>query len=298
MIPIDGFPRSSGRIFFQVRGDSAFSGANPRIPPPGEAGPRPDGSWTVRLRSIADGLRALARDTEGGVLSLGAGLQVLDTQAGEIAKTAGGIASAMSGEAIASAIEELRGLLDGMQGYLSRNDRETGLSEEKLRGIIRLLGKSIECLEGFTKIVKRLKILGISTRIESARLTKGGVGFDALADDVEKLSGLVESKLGDILSREQALDRLIRETLSSVFSMETEQQHRTRRILDEVRAGLSTLVGIQERYAGAANVIVDRYGEVSKNISEIVRSMQVHDIMRQQVEHVSEALDDRRRERD
>ena len=198
----------------------------------------------------------------------------------------------MSGEEIVSAIGELRGLLDGMQGYLSRTDRETEVSEEKLRGIIHLLGRSIECMEGFTKIVKKLRILGISTRIESARLAKGGVDFDALAEDVERLSVLVESKLGDILSREQALDRLIRETLSKVLFMETEQRRRTRRILDDVRAGLSTLVGIRDKYAGAANVIVERYGEVSKNISEIVRSMQFHDIMRQQVEHVSEALEE------
>lgn len=198
----------------------------------------------------------------------------------------------MSGEEIASAIGELRGLLDGIQGYLSRTDRETGISEKKLHEIVHLLGRSIECMEGFTKIVKKLRILGISTRIESARLAKGGVDFDALAEDVERLSVLVESKLGEILSREQALDRLIRETLSRVLSLETEQRQRTRRILDEVRAGLSALVGIRDKYACAASVIVDRYGEVSKNISEVVRSMQFHDIMRQQVEHVGEALEE------
>jgi hypothetical protein len=264
----------------------------PLIPPPGEAGPRPAGSWTGRLRSLAHGLRALGRDTEGGFLSIGSGLQALHVQAGEIAKTAGEVASAMSGEEIASAIGELRGLLDGMQGYLSRTDREAELYEEKLRKIIHLLGSSIECLEGFTKIVKRLRILGISTRIESARLTRGGIDFDALADDVERLSVLVASKLGDILSGEQSLDRLIRQTLSKVLSLEMEQRGRTRRILDEVRAGLSTLVGVQVKYAGAANVIVDRYGEISRNIGEIVRSMQFHDIMRQQVEHVGEALEE------
>ncbi|OYV95876.1 MAG: hypothetical protein B7Z62_09275 [Deltaproteobacteria bacterium 37-65-8] len=272
--------------------DSAISGNTPRIPSPGKGDPRPVGSWTERFRSIADGLRSLGHDTEGGVLSLGAALQALDAKAAEIAKTAGGVASAMSGEEIASSIGRLRELLDRMQGYLSRTDHETGLSEGKLRGIIHLLGGSIECMEGFRKIVKKLRILGISTRIESARLGKEGADFNTLAEDVERLSVLVECHLVEILSREQALDRLIRETLPRVLSIETDQRRRARRILDDVRAGLSTLGGIRDKYAVAAKIIADRYNRVSRNISEIIRSMQFHDIMRQQVEHVGEALEE------
>lgn len=286
------FPAAVIAYFTRSVVDSPIPGDKSPIPPPAEGGPCPPGHWTGRLQTVADTMRSLGRDTEGGVLSLGDGLQTLNARTGEIVKTAGEVASAMSGEEISSDIGELRGLLDGMQSYLARTGRETETSEEKLRRIIHRIGRSHECMEGFAKIVKKLRILGIATRIESSRLAKGEVDFGALADDVERLSVLVEAKLGEILSREQALDHLVRQTLSRVLLLETEQRQRTRRILDEVREGLSTLTGIHGRYACAANVIVDRYGEVSKNISEIVMSMQFHDIMRQQVEHVCEALEE------
>ena len=83
--------------------------------------------------------------------------------------------------------------LEGLSGQLrvltDRDARDAGgQGLDDIDGVSRIVGELSGIVAAFAKIVKYLSMLGISTRIESARLGGDGRGFSTLADDVEKLA--------------------------------------------------------------------------------------------------------------
>ncbi len=79
-------------------------------------------------------------------------------------------------------------------------------------------------MANFRKIVKKLKILGISTKIESAQLKKMEIDFVNLAGDVEQLSELIHDKSAEIEKHRASLMALTSGTLSKIFHHKSEEQ--------------------------------------------------------------------------
>src|SRR6185369_15764269 len=112
-----------------------------------------------------------------------------------------------------------------------------------------------------------------------------------LAMDVEKLSYQVNDKSGNILRQRQVLAGMIGENLKIVRSTESAQGIEVSAILKSTANSLEELVSVNERCTRFGALVFSISGEVTGNISEVVASMQSHDITRQQVEHIVEALE-------
>jgi methyl-accepting chemotaxis protein len=248
--------------------------------------------WSGELLGLERELRALSGRTEGEFLSIGEGLLEFHRRAGEITDTASSVGLQVSGDDVGAAIAGLRELLDRIEGYLSRSEAEATRVAATLSEIREMLDSIGEPLAGFRKVVRILRILGVSTRIESARLTNEGTGFESVSDHVEKLSTLIEEKSTAVAGQRDALDALITTTLATVLDLQTRQRGRAREILAETRNSISFLTGTHDKCSRVLNAIADRSEGVSRNIAEVVTSMQFHDITRQQIEHVVEAIDE------
>ena len=81
-------------------------------------------------------------------------------------------------------------------------------------------------------------MLGISTKIESARLGQSAAGFDTLASDVGELSVQVNDKAAMILKRKDELARTIEQTLTGVLNSGAQQHDQVMAILARTRASL------------------------------------------------------------
>ncbi|WP_298266658.1 methyl-accepting chemotaxis protein [Geobacter sp.] len=250
--------------------------------------------WSDRLGAFGERLVALNGSTEDEFLAIGARLHDFYARAGAVERMSQDVAERIMGEDISRDMAALREILDRIAGYLAHAEQESEQSTATLTRILDLVSHVDEPLDGFKKIIKNLHMLSTAVKIESARLGEGAAGFNTLADDVERLSISIREKSADILREKGSLAAMIEATLARVTALEAEQRSNARLILDRTRESLATLTTVHGRCSAAAGSVAACSSEIAASIATVVTSLQFHDITRQQIEHVKEALDDMR----
>lgn len=247
--------------------------------------------WLDILSTSVKTLQRMAGTTEDEFLQIGSKLHSFYERSEEISGMAGQLVSTVSGENVVSLTFRLQQMMVDMEEYLSSARNRSNESCSTLVQVQSLLDKLSEPLEGFQKMNKSLRMLSISTKIESARLGEIGSGFINLAIDVEKLSHQVHEKSAAILAHRQLLSTIITDNLAIVRSQGSEQDTKVRSILHDTAANLQSLVEVNERCHQFGGTVAVISAEVTASISDIVSSMQMHDMTRQKLEHVVEALE-------
>ena len=242
--------------------------------------------WRHGLPALANDLETLGKSTEGEFLSIGEKLQDFYQRAGDISKISSTVARLMSGEELGAAIEGFRNVVERMKRLEGESRRNT----KTLRDVLENLTRLNHHVEGFRKTIRHLRVLSVSTRIESARLGDHNADFETLADEVGKLSLEVENRCFQLLESSDSLSQLIGQTLAKVLDLETAQQTQAGIVFDKTMSSLESLLERHGLSATGAGQISTRYEAVSQRIGEIVSSMQFHDITRQRIEHVQQAL--------
>jgi methyl-accepting chemotaxis protein len=248
-------------------------------------------SWSEILAPAIESLRLLAGATEDEFLHIGSQLQSFYQRSVDITRMSGQLMEIVSGERLTMLIEQLQRMMSDMEQYLADARSRSNDSFKTLDQVQSLLEQLTEPLEGFQKMNKTLRMLSISTKIESSRLGELGSGFVNLAMDVEKLSRQVNEKSSTILNHRQLLASTIGSNLKSVHASEASQDAEVRGALSRTASSLQELIDVTHRCAGFGSMVSEVSANVSSNISEVVSSQQTHDITRQQVEHVVEALE-------
>jgi hypothetical protein len=181
-------------------------------------------------------------------------------------------------------------LLATLQKYLDHWDNQWHNSALQLRRSEALLPQVETPLDEFRKIHKKLRMLGISTKIESARLGSAAAGFETLANDVEMLSVQVIDRSAQIACQIAKLARLLRDTLACFSAIEQQQKTRARQVISALSVSLGELTKINERCHDAIGVISYVSSSISTKLGQVVMSLQFHDIVRQQIEHIVSAF--------
>lgn len=250
------------------------------------------GDWHGRLSAIGGRLALLNGSTEEEFLAIGARLHDFYGRAGQIEGMSRQVAELILGDEIERDMAALHDIVNRIADYLSRAEAESDQSAATLQTILTHIGCVDEPLEGFRKIIKNLHMLSTAVKIESARLGEGAAGFNTLAEDVERLSVSIKEKSAAILAEKETLSAMIGGTLARVTATEARQRDNVRQILDRTRQNLATLAEIHGRCSDAVGIVTASSAETAESIAEVVTSLQFHDITRQQIEHVKEALDD------
>lgn len=235
-------------------------------------------------------LSGAVRDREEDFLNLGKHLQEFARQAGDISEKARHLSSITSGELIHRISGELQQEMERMRRLLqAQASADTIVKLQEVTGNIDRLEKTVG---EFKRIVRTLQMLGISTRIESARLGSLGRGFHTLADDVEKLAQHIVTHSGRIMDKSKMLRELSSGASEKTFSMQAKQESCTTSAFSGLSVNLEELVRLTQDSRNLSVSLDERGRQTEKSFGELVSSMQFHDITRQQVEHVEEALDD------
>ena len=247
--------------------------------------------WRQVLPGAIDALTHLAGATEEEFLQIGANLQDYCLRSSDISIMANQLVNVVSGDQTKMVIDRLREMLADMEAYLAGARERNRHSCETLFRITSLLDQVSHPLESFQKMTKTLRMLGISTKIESSRLGDMGAGFLTLAQDVEKLSQMVSEKSANILGHRQVLASMISDNLRLVHASESAQDSKLGGVLASTSHSLEELIDINGRCDTFGTMISSISSDVSGKISEVVTSLQMHDMTRQQIEHIVEALD-------
>ena len=245
-------------------------------------------SWGVELQELSRRLSRVIADKEDVFLELGRSIQDFFSRSKELSQQADQLAETASGKSLrqtfASLQQEIEALLRASTG-----SEASGLPE-RLSQLIESRRRLGELSEQFSPLIRRLRVLAISTRIESARLGNEGQGFSILADDVERLSKKTASYSKEIGSRLTEMENMLFEARQETGQVHHLQVKGTTEVLNRLARSLEGLEEIQQQADEVSSRLRDRADQVADAVGEVVSSVQFHDITRQQVEHASRLL--------
>jgi len=235
-------------------------------------------SSSVLLKAVAE--------SEKEFLEFGSGLRLIYGRAAELSKTSSSLVSLTEGRRLSGLTERLRDFLD-KNGDLGSESRQ---GTEALQGILDKTTQIGRHLESFRDVVRTLRVLCNFIKIESIRFGQGENGFHALAEDVGILAKGIEEKSSPVISQSNSLAALAMENLSRIVNFQQSVQDKGKHIAQSVMADLESLGALQNASTQRLGMINASWEEITESIGEIVSSLQFHDITRQRIEHVSEAL--------
>jgi methyl-accepting chemotaxis protein len=247
--------------------------------------------WLDPLASGLNTLRIIVGSTEEEFLRIGSRLQDFYQSSSKITVMANSLVNIVSGDQAQQLADQLRRLLNDAEAYLVAARSRGRDSSEVLKWMNGLLEQLSEPLEGFQKMTKTLRMLGISTKIESSRMGEKGTAFLLLAQDVQGLASRISEKTTDILGHGQLLVGMVNGSLNNIKNMGTARDRELSAALAGVTQGLEELLSVNSRCTCFGEFVSSLSLEVTESISKIVTSMQMHDMTRQQVEHIVEALE-------
>lgn len=243
-----------------------------------------------RFKYIANSIEQFNKNSEDIFIKVGGKLNQFLSGSQELSKMSSETAFLFSTEIIDKGISEMTFLFNNLKEHFSASSVEIEAGRQQFLNILLQLELITGELSGFNKIVKRLKMLGISTKIESSRLGSDDNGFFLLAEQVDKLSGQIKDKAAVISDQSSRLLTEVNKTVKHFDHFQKDQNIQSDNILNGINHSLNTLSNQTREHMTGMEKLSSSTEEIRNNISGIVVSIQFHDITRQQMEHVKEAL--------
>ena len=247
-------------------------------------------SWMALFRDLSSSLIQTIERKEVDFLEIGRSIKGISSLSREMAQSVAELVHKASGQ--------------GFRGEVDKFSREfqelfevcDAVDPMKGGGLLRSIAQSIDDLQdkmkGFRQIIKRLRVLAISTRIESSRLGSEGHGFSTLADDVEQLATKTAEYSKQVQDKTKVLDSMVndaRRKTATVSALDSEQSDQ---VLKDVQRSFENLQGVQAEAEDISSVLSESSERIASNVGEVVSSVQFHDIVRQQIEHISLVLEE------
>lgn len=228
----------------------------------------------------------LISSTEEEFLTIGEKLQKFHQQAREISDLSADVASRISGEEMKPVIEGFNTVSEMVEEIGDSFDAKKAM----LSSILLNLARIRTPLTGFEKVVRNLSIIGTFIKIEIAKLGKSDTSFNTLSEDVRRIAALVDAKTASLIDKTDIIFPALKQNISLIENYKSQQEGQSRLVMNKISKNLEI---ISQRKDIAAQTILDvsgKWRQITASIGEIVQSIQFHDITRQRIEHISEAL--------
>lgn len=242
------------------------------------------------IARLSDSVGGLISGTEEQFIYIGSHLNEVYNEVGNISRQVSSLVGVLESSAMEKTIGQFRNVLDRMEGHIGKSDAKFDEGLQQLKEVQDVVLHVRGPLANFRKIVKKLKILSISTKIESAQLKHMEIDFVNLAGDVEQLSALINEKSTNIDNHRMSLMSLVKHTLSKVVGINEKSKGYINEVIGNVKSNISLLENKHGSSFSAADSMLTVFNATSKSVGEVVMSMQFHDITRQQVEHIRDVL--------
>ncbi len=233
-------------------------------------------------------LRRMIGSTEQEFLMIGEKLQEFHCRANDISGWASDVAEKISGPEmnnVRAGFESMSSLVDRLSGGMQSEKESIRLILSHFKG----LGQP---LEEFEKVVRILNVLCNFIKIEIAHLALSDTSFFKLSQDVRQMAQVIGNKITSLSEQAEAAVPALQKNAALMEESKARQHEQSRQILENVRASLSAISAKHDESVLTIQEIRDTWKHLSDHIGEVVLSLQFHDITRQRLEHVVEALDE------
>ncbi len=200
-------------------------------------------------------------------------------------------AQIMAGDEIRGSITGVRNMVNQIHSLLVHADETSAENLHSLHNILTCLGKVRSNLADLKETAKTLRMLGLSTKIQSTKTGKDLWTFMLLGEDISELSAVINSKSSDLEGRAASLINFVDDLFLRVMEMKEKQQQQARRVIKGASSVLDSLEKLSGKSILEAQRIAKRSERISGNIGEVVISMQYQDITRQALEMVHKNIE-------
>lgn len=245
---------------------------------------RPDGPAAIE-RVIGE-LENLNRSTERDFLAVGEKLMDFRSAARRISADIGVLTGLICGEQGSHA----SGALDRILELSRRMQEYTEDSGQALGAVRDLSGRLRQVFSGLPNTAATFRCLCTLTRIETSRMGGTSTGFGDLAEEVRPLSESIQSGGEAVLAEASRLDRDVQAATGNAAGLRARQLQELPPLIAAVLDNIRAFAERQRRAGEASQRQSAQYDAVGAAVDGLVQSIQFHDITRQQIEHVVEAL--------
>ena len=246
--------------------------------------------WMDCLRYSENDLIQIINGNESEFLAIGSRLQDLYNRAMYVPELASTVTGYLSGNDIVTSIERMRTLLQRIESYHELFISMTRKRMHQLEKILRKIQDIDEPLADFQNITKTLRVLSTTTKIQTSLIGKPASGFNLLADDVKRLSSLIDEKISGISQEIQSLRRLFQDTHAMLKLFESTQKEKIGYIFQHTDMAISSLSEKNNHARASAEHVLFSAEGISSSVGDIVTSIQFHDISRQKYEHIRQMV--------
>jgi methyl-accepting chemotaxis protein len=234
------------------------------------------------IPSLLPGLSSVIKDREEDFLRLGTTIFGINSQAGAFSRAATSMASSVGEGALHNAIADLE-----KEAAEARAVFDTVSSTEQMEGmgeVLRLIRTLNQAMSRFETLVRTLKVLEITTRIESARLGTAGAGFTTLADDVRALGNVIDEHTSKIAEHSDRLTNQVSGALEKSKRQLASQEKLVAGMFENVFSSISELETMRTSSTALVEELAGGSRRVAQNMGQVIASVQFHDIILVQAE--------------
>jgi methyl-accepting chemotaxis protein len=235
--------------------------------------------------TIAD-LEDLNRSTEQDFLAVGGKLHEFSAAARQISNGMAALSELISGARGRNVSEVLARVLE----QLNQTEARLGATRQTLARVLEEARRIEGVFGDFRVTVAQCRVLGSLTRIETARLGNAGAGFGHLAEEVKTLTESIESGGQRVLEGSAVLRLRIQSSIARISGIRDGAIQGLPALLAEAHAGMESLEQTERQAREASLRQSAGYAEVSAAVEDLVGALQFHDITRQKIAHVADAL--------
>ena len=242
--------------------------------------------WAECVRSVVDDLETLNRATEKDFLAIGGNLMTFLSDSRGLHADIEGLTALVSGEQAGHACHALGSVRFYVQELQGR-------SAEGGRVLLVLQAAADRIRRGFSsfgQIVLSFHTAAIAAKIEVAYLADSQQNLGTLADEVCACSEGIRERVDRILDVAAAFDARIAATLREVSRFEAIQIDELPSLLAAVDADVDVFQTRQREAVEGSLKLAAELDSVARELGAVATSIQFHDITRQQIEHVTGAL--------
>jgi len=248
-------------------------------------GPAENG-WETAVDQVVADLQNLNRSTERDFLAVGEKLIEFRSETREIASEIGALNDLIAGQRGRQTSAALSAMLETFRAMDARIQQ----GSQALAAVRDLSRRVRQAFSGLHDTVRVFRTLCTLTRIETSRLGGDSQGFSNLADEVAPLSESIQSTGGRVVELAARLDRSVEAAVASVSGACERQLRALPALISSVADSLGSLADRQGRARETSVREAARNAETCAAIDDLVAAIQFHDITRQQIEHVAQAL--------
>ena len=248
--------------------------------------------FTGAVKQYAEKLKSLNSSTENDFLFIGASMDDIFSKSTKISLTSTSAVELIASKKVSEDEKRLKNVFEMIKEHLQYSQIKLNNSFTILQKMLKTSKDADVHLDIFKGIVKRLRVLSVATKIENARLASSDNSFNVLAVDIEKLSVIISTKTIDILKGLSQLQNEVRQVLDRMVSFRDSKLEITQSVLDGILTNFRMLSEKRMQSSEAVQRLAIQSEKVSHDISEVVLSLQFHDITRQKIEHVAETFDE------